>query len=298
MALRPYDLPLQADGSSRFLPWFIGLMVYLATLTLAFSLILTSAIERWDAGLQGSLTVQVPVPADGSALAAGRLDAILAVLRRTPGIATATPMSPAAEQELLRPWLGGSLDDVALPLPILVDIHTDSGAVIDTARLEQRLEVVVPGASVATHDRWLGRLFRAARLIVLSGDLAVALIGAGAILTIIFTTRTGLLIHHDVIELLHLVGAQDSYVARQFQSHSFRQALRGGALGMVLALVTIGGVVAAATFGYGGDEITPFQGFGISPFGWGALLLMPVAAGVVALVTARVTVLSILGRMP
>ena len=37
MAIRPYDLPLQADGSSRFLPWFIGLMVYLATLTLALS---------------------------------------------------------------------------------------------------------------------------------------------------------------------------------------------------------------------------------------------------------------------
>ena len=41
MSARSYDLPLQADGSSRFLPWFIGLMVYLATLTLSLSLILT-----------------------------------------------------------------------------------------------------------------------------------------------------------------------------------------------------------------------------------------------------------------
>lgn len=298
MALRRYDLPLQADGSSRFLPWFIGLMVYLATLTLAFSLVLTAAIERWDAGLQGSLTVQIPVPADGSALAPDRVDRMLSLLRQTPGIAAATPMSAAAEQELLRPWLGDGFDAAALPLPILVDIHTDSGVAIDVATLEQRLGAIVPGTSVATHDRWLGRLFRTARLIVLSGDLAVALIGAGAVLTIIFTTRTGLLIHHDVIELLHLVGAQDSYVARQFQSHAFRQALRGGAVGMVLAVLTIGGVAAAAAFGHGGDEATAFQGFGISLLGWAALLLMPVAAGGVALLTARITVLRILGRMP
>lgn len=297
MATRRYDLPLQADGSSRFLPWFIGLMVYLATLTLAFSLILTAAIDRWDAGLQGSLTVQVPIPTDGTPLPAGRLDALLAALRATPGIVTATPLSAAAEQELLRPWLGGS-GDLALPLPILVDVHTDTRAAIDPGGLERELVAIVPGTTVATHDRWLGRLFRAARLVVLSGELAVALIGAGAVLTIIFTTRTGLLIHHDVIELLHLVGAQDSYVARQFQSHAFRQALRGGAAGMILALLTIGGVGLMATLGHGGDEALPFQGFGVSPIGWGALVLMPVAAGIVALLTARITVLSILGRMP
>ena len=30
-----------------------------------------------------------------------------------------------------------------------------------------------------------------------------------AMATIIFATRTGLAIHHDVIEILHLMGAQD-----------------------------------------------------------------------------------------
>lgn len=298
MALRRYDLPLQADGSSRFLPWFIGLMVYLATLTLAFSMILTVAIERWDAGLQGSLTVQVPVPADGTALAPERLDAVVLALRSTPGIASASAMDVAAERELLRPWLGSSLDDAALPLPVLIDVHTQAGVAVDAVALEARLAAIVPGTNVATHDRWLGRLFRTARLIVLSGDLAVALIGAGAVLTIIFTTRTGLLIHHDVIELLHLVGAQDAYVARQFQSHAFRQALRGGAAGMTLALVTVATIAAAAAFGRGGDEAMSFQGLGISLLGWLALLLLPVAAGGVALMTARITVLRTLGRMP
>ena len=298
MAQRSYDLPLQADGSGRFLPWFIGLMVYLAALALASSQLLTSAIGQWDSGLRGSLTVQVAVPADGSPLPAASLDAVLTQLRQTPGIARAVPLDIGAERDMLRPWLGTALDDQVLPLPILIDVHTTQGQTPDTAALETRLDAVVPGTLVVTHDRWLGRLFRTARLIALSGDLIVVLVGAGAVLTIIFSTRTGLLIHQGVIELLHLVGARDSYIARQFQMHAFRQALSGGIFGLVFALITIAGIALAASFGTGGDEIAQFGGWEIPMAGWGGLLLLPPAAGLVALITARITVLRILGRMP
>ena len=298
MAQRSYDLPLQADGSGRFLPWFIGLMVYLAALALASSQLLTSAIDHWDAGLRGSLTVQIAVPADGSPLPSASLDAVLTQLRQAPGIARAVPLDMGAERDMLRPWLGSALDDQVLPLPILIDVHTAPGQTPDTAALERRLDAVVPGTSVVTHDRWLGRLFRVARLIALSGDLVVALVGAGAVLTIIFSTRTGLLIHQGVIELLHLVGARDSYIARQFQMHAFRQALGGGIFGLVFALFTIAGIALAASIGTGGDEIALFDGLEIPVAGWGGLLVLPLAAGLVALITARITVLRILGRMP
>jgi cell division transport system permease protein len=296
MPLRRYDLPLQADGSSRFLPWFIGLMVYLATLALAFSLLLTAALDRWDAGLRGSLTVQVPAPADGSPLSQAVLERILGRLRETVGVVRAEAMDQASEAALLKPWLGTIGDDGDLPLPVLIDVRTGSGDAVDTGSLQQALAALVPGTIVATHDRWLGRLFRTARLIALSADLAVSLIGAGAVLTIIFTTRTGLLIHHEVIELLHLVGAQDSYIARQFQAHAFRQALRGGIYGTILALTTLAAIVVAASLG-GGDVAAAPPGIGIALAGWLALPLLPVIAGAVALVTARVTVLRVLGRM-
>ena len=32
----------------------------------------------------------------------------------------------------------------------------------------------------------------------------------------IFTTRAGLAVHHNVIEILHIIGARDGYIARQF----------------------------------------------------------------------------------
>ena len=300
MAQRSYDLPLQADGSGRFLPWFIGLMVYLAALALASSQLLTLAIDHWDAGLRGSLTVQIAVPADGSPLPSAALDAVLTRLRQTPGISRAVPLDMGAERDMLRPWLGTVSDDSVLPLPVLIDVHTVPDQTPDTAALETKLDTVVPGTLVVTHDRWLGRLFRAARLIALAGDLVVALVSAGTILTIVFSTRTGLLIHQGVIELLHLVGARDSYIARQFQMHAFRQALGGGIFGLVFALVTMAAIALAASIGAGGDEVAQFDGSAIPLAGWESLLLLllPLAAGLVALITARITVLRILGRMP
>src|SRR3954465_6665855 len=59
---RRIDLPPAGDGSGRFLPWIIALMVYLAALALAGMMALHGAIERWDSALVGTLTVQLPPP--------------------------------------------------------------------------------------------------------------------------------------------------------------------------------------------------------------------------------------------
>lgn len=88
---RRLDIPLNRDGSVRFLPWIIGLMVYLAGLALAGTLVLNGALERWDRGLAGTLTVQVPPPEDGKG--DGGLALALQVLRQTRGVLSAEPLS-------------------------------------------------------------------------------------------------------------------------------------------------------------------------------------------------------------
>ena len=55
----------------------------------------------------------------------------------------------------------------------------------------------------------------------------------------VFTARIGLAIHHSVIEILHLLGAQDAYIARQFQVHALWLGLRGGVIGGMAAAVTV-----------------------------------------------------------
>ena len=53
------DLPLDKDALSRFLPWLIAFMVFLAVLAMAGMLVLNSTAARWDQGISGTLTVQL-----------------------------------------------------------------------------------------------------------------------------------------------------------------------------------------------------------------------------------------------
>jgi cell division transport system permease protein len=290
-------LPLAGDGSARFLPWVIGLMVFLAALATGAGFAIDAALIRWDEGLRGTLTVQLPPPVAGGPLAQASVDQALAVLRGTGGVTAATALDPQAEVRLLQPWLGDAVEAGQLPLPVLIDVQRAETANVDLADLTRRLADIVPGATVETHGAWLEQLFQVALLIEVAAGVVVALIGAAAVLTVIFTTRTGLMIHRPIVDLLHLMGASDNYIARQFQWHAFRLGLRGGIIGLVPALLAFGAVkFVAARGGTGAADLAPELHLPV--LAWVLMALLPPAMGLVGLMTARLTVLRTLARMP
>jgi cell division transport system permease protein len=285
------DLPLDRDPSGRFLPWLVAVMVYLAALALICAVAANKIVERWDQGLSGQMTVQVPFsesPGDKSA------DKILAVLRGTAGILEAEILGADEVARLLEPWLGSGAAYQDLPMPILIAVRVDPAAPPDMSTLRRRLTQIAPGTVLDDHQSWLGKLLDVARSVQLVAILVVGLVGASAVTMVIFATRMGLSVHGRVIELLHLIGAQDSYVARQFQAHALRLALRGGVLGLLLAVLTV--VVVANLLGRGDvlgiPELTPLS------IEWSLLPLLPLVVAVIAMITARLTVLRTLGRMP
>ena len=83
----PIQLPLGKEESVRFLPWLIAFMAFLATLALAAALLVNAVAERWDRGLDGRLTIQVPhiEPRDAGQDEA-RIDRVLKVLTDTDGL--------------------------------------------------------------------------------------------------------------------------------------------------------------------------------------------------------------------
>ena len=291
-------LPLDADGSSRFLPWLIALMVYLAALTIGGGAALHDAVESWNAGLAGTLTIELPRGTNGAPVPQDRVEAALTQLGQIPGIAHAARLDRPAETRLLAPWLGQDVDVSVLPLPVLIDVQTKPGAALDPDTLAQRLAIVAPGTRVESHGSWLTRLFRIARLIEFGAAAIVGLIGLVAVLTVVFTTRTGLAIHAPVVQLVHLIGASDAYVARQFQWHAFRLGLGGGGIGLVMALVSYGALRWTAEQGLLPGEAALLPTFHLPLAGWIAVLALPPIMGLVGLVTARRTVLATLGRMP
>ncbi|HXP29802.1 MAG TPA: FtsX-like permease family protein [Stellaceae bacterium] len=291
---RRRDIPLDRDGSARFLPWLIALMVYLASLATSGALVLDGALARWDNGLSGTLTVAIPATTADDGVAAA-----LAVLKATPGVTAAAALDRNATAKLVEPWLGSGVSAEELPLPRLIDVRTDVGSTIDFAALRARLAATASGAVLDDHRLWLGRL-RGLVLSVEATALAiVSLIGAAAVLTVVFTTHAGLAVHRDVIELLHIMGARDRYIAAQFQREALRLGLTGGLLGLALAVMTLLGLGHAAEAPRAlAQGLALLPALQLEPWHWAALAAVPIAAAIIAMLTARFTVLGALARLP
>ncbi len=286
------DLALDADPARRFLPWLLAMIVYLAGLALAGMMSLSAAVDRWDRGLSGTLTIQIPAPAPGQKDVA--LANALSALRATPGVAGARALSPEETAALLEPWLGANALARDLPLPRLIDVRLREGAAADIEGLSALVRAAAPGAVIDDHRKSLDRLIHLARSIEIVAIAIVVLVALAAIATVVFITRTGLGLHAGGIELLHLIGATDGYVARQFQGQALELALRGGVIGLILTAVTV--ILlgrAAAAIGAG---LLPE--FSLSALQWAILASVPLAVGVIGMITARITVMAALRELP
>ncbi|MBL6928574.1 MAG: cell division protein [Rhodospirillales bacterium] len=296
MISRRTDLPLDGDVLAGFLPWLIAFMVFLAVVAAAGMFILHDATANWSAGLTHTLTVQVPPTKGEKALPAAEdphvLDA-LKVLRTTGGIIRADLVPQTEVLELLEPWLGrdGAAGD--LPLPYLIDAEADPDAKFDIATLRSRLTKAHPGISVDNHRDWLDRLVGLIDAVEWIARGVLLLIGLATVGTVIFTTRTGLSVHRDTIEVLHLIGAQDDYVAKQFAWRALTLGLRGGTIGLALAAPTVLGIGYLAS----GIEtgLLPDASLGVAQ--WIALAFIPILAAAIATLTARITVTKTLAGM-
>ncbi|MHA1151315.1 MAG: cell division protein FtsX [Alphaproteobacteria bacterium] len=294
MLFRRTDLPLDRDPSGRFLPWLVALMVYLAALALVCAMAMAKMVERWDTGLSGTITVQVPPPETGPPGAQeAAIDRVIKLLLDTKAVRSAEVLEPDEIAALLEPWLGAGATYGELPLPTLISVGINPAAAPDYQDLARRLAEAAPGTVLDDHQNWLGQLLDLAQAIELVAALIVILVGASAVAMVIFATRMGLAIHGRVIELLHLIGAQDAYVAREFETHALKLALRGGAVGLLLAIATV--TLVSRLFERLDSVLLPE--LTLSPIEWAALAMLPLAIALVAMLTARFTVLGNLGRM-
>ncbi|MDV7338110.1 cell division protein [Terasakiella sp. A23] len=286
------DLPLDKDPGTRFLPWLIAFMVYLAALSVIATSIMQSVSLRWEQGASDTLTVQIP-PQRSVQADQHQTEAALKILRANPAVLLANPMAKSEVLELLEPWLGNANSLSDMPMPHLIDVTLRSSVEFDANAVLTQISQVAPGATLDDHRIWLDRLIRMSQTLEYGAYIVLALIGLASIGTIFFVTKTGLAIHHDVIEVLHLIGAQDSYIARQFAEHSLHLGLRGGMLGLAVAGPTFGGFA----YLYRQIDSALLPQIDITPVQWVAVMSLPLISGLMGYLTARSAVLRSLKKM-
>jgi cell division transport system permease protein len=284
-------LPREQGAAS--LDLVIGVMAFLAALALGGVLIANRSAESWQAGLAGRLTVQI-LP-QGQVPPENEVDAAVRLLQSTPGVVYAGPLSDADNLALVEPWLGRDAVVAALPFPKLIDVRLAPGATPDIAGLARRLKTASPHAVLDDHRRWIGRLRNTANTVVLSAFTILALIAVATAATVAFATRAGLAAHREIVQLLHLMGAQDRFIARAFEWHYFLAALIAGVCGAVLAMAIFFTAGSLDQFGLASVSFLPPLGLPLNELPW--LAAVPVAASIIAWATARASVIAALHEL-
>lgn len=293
MADRAPGRILPREAGAAPLDLVIGVMAFLAALALGGVLIANRTAESWQAGLSGRLTVQV-LP-QGAAASDEEVRGALRVLEKTEGVVRARPLSQAEALALVEPWIGHDAVVSALPFPTLIDVRLAPGAAIDVSDLEARLKAAAPHAVLDDHSRWVARLKSTAGTVLWSALAILVLIAIATAATVAFATRAGLATHHQIVQLLHLMGARDGFISRAFEWHYFVAALVTSACGMLAALAVFVVAGSAEVVGLASVPFLPPLGLKLAELPW--LALVPTGAAVIAWLTARASVFSALRRV-
>jgi cell division transport system permease protein len=275
---RHADRVVPPSGHTAWLTSFTaGAMAFLAVFALALSIAAGRLADRWSDALERTATVRLSAPEDQIDV---QTAAILAVLTTTPGVASARAMTDEEQRALLTPWFGPDLPIDALPLPRLIEL-TEATPGYDAEGLRQRLSAEAPGAVLDDHTRWRRPLAVAAARLRLLGLLSIGLIATATAAMITLAANAALSANAQVIKVLRLVGARDSYIARAFVRRFTLRALSGAAVGTVLGMI---GVALLPSTDTAGGFLT---GLGFQGTGWLLPLTLPPLTALVAFAATR-----------
>ncbi|MEJ0010301.1 MAG: FtsX-like permease family protein [Alphaproteobacteria bacterium] len=107
---------------------------------------------------------------------------------------------------------------------------------------------------------------------------------------ITLVARTNLKLHFKTVSLLHLFGATDEYILRQFQWNGAFLAMRGALAGVLLAAVLFGTAVVLTH--HWASPVLPPLDFGLRHVA--VFIALPVFIALTALLATRLTVQSML----
>ncbi|MGV1916071.1 ABC transporter permease [uncultured Agrobacterium sp.] len=294
MRIRPMApiLP-QSNIQGNALIVVIAIMAFLACLTLGAVSMVRATAGSWQSQISREITIQIK-PEEGLDMNAALNKARNLALGFV-GTREGTIMDDAATSRLLEPWLGSGLDLSELPVPRLVIITIDENNPPDFEAMRAMLKTEIPQAFLDDHRTWVDRLVSMAHTTVMIGVGVLVLVFTAMVLTVIFATRGALSGNRHIVEVLHFVGAESGFVAREFQKHFLKISLKGSGAGSAVAAL----VFLAAGFWQSRSLATPqsdqatalFGTFSVGFEGYLGILATMIIISLLTTVTARMTVI-------
>jgi cell division transport system permease protein len=278
--------------AGRALVAVVAIMTFLASLTVGAVMLVRAAASDWQSGLSREITIQVR-PEAGQNFE-GQVERAVEIARGFPGVADVRAYSKEESARLLEPWLGTGSALQDLPVPRIIVVRLAANARPDLAQLRKLLTERVAGASLDDHRAWMDRMRAMVNTTIVGGIGVLLLMLAATMLSVAFATRGAMAANRPIVEVLHFIGATDSFIARQFQRHFLALGLEGGLIGGSAAMVVFMMAALAGKWGIGltgGEQLAMLFGtFLLGVEGYAAIALQIVVIAAVTAYTSRRTV--------
>jgi cell division transport system permease protein len=296
----PGKAPIVPPGSvtGRSLVWVVAIMAFLSCLTAGAVYMINDSAAAWLRDVASEVTVQV-TPAEGDNKAADkRASEIVQFLTGQNGGRNVQLLTQEQSGELIEPWLGQVAGLSDLPLPRLIAVEIDKNDPPDTATLRGALTKKFPDATLDDHRAWQQQIRRVTGSLALGGLFVIVLMAAATVGIIVSAARSAIASNRDIVEVLNFVGAEERFIARQFELHFLKLGIKAGIVGAVAAatvFLTLPIVTEYLSGAATHAEIRRLIGTGrLDPMGYGSLVLVVGVISIICLMTCRIGVRRIL----
>jgi cell division transport system permease protein len=285
--------------AGRALVFVIAIMTFLSCLTLGAVTLVRDTAAVWENQIAREATIQIK-PVEGLDMEAA-LASAAKIAGGFAGVKEARIVDREATARLLEPWLGAGLNIDELPVPRLVIVTIDQDNPPDFAAMRAMLTPDIPSAALDDHRTWVNRLVAMGHTTVTIGVAVLILMLSATVLTVVFATRGAMAGNGHIIEVLHFVGAEASFIAREFRHHFLTTGMKGAAAGGLAAVA----VFIAFSWWSSMNLATPeadqatalFGNFAIGPAGYLGVVLVVLVIAALTAATSHVTVVAYLSEI-
>ncbi len=295
----PGKAPIVPPGSvtGRSLIMVIGIMAFLACLTTGVVYMINKMAAEWQRAVAGEVTVLVA--AEGTSAEVERQAAkVVRFLTGQIGVRDVKLLSLDESADLVEPWLGQIPAVKELPFPRLIAVNIDSANAPDMATLRAALATKFSGASLDDHRAWRKQIRRVTGSLALGGIVLIVLVAAATVGIVVSAARSAMSSNKDIVEVLNFVGAEERFIARQFELHFLKLGIKAGLTGAAAAALVFFLMPLVADFMTGAGAQAEFRrlfGTGhLDIYGYAALALVVVAIAAICQITSRYGVRHIL----
>ncbi len=202
-----------------------------------------STAGDWTVSLSQSLTVQVRSAA--GLTGPETAEEAAAILRSARDVRSVTVMKAEDVAALLTPSLGNWSQTDELPLPGLIDVQIDERSANQVERLTAALRAAGFDARIDDHSGFATSLEGRANALRIAGIVIAASAIAAGVLVTSYAVRASLAARHNVVEILHLFGAYDRYIASEVSRRFLVLGAKAGVIGAIFAGLAIAGFMLA-----------------------------------------------------